>query len=292
MSGAYFAVLAAICFALSYVATTFGLKATSAINGVVISLVASSAVSAGALMLDWPGSWSLPGLVLFGLGGLVAPGISRLTSMRGVDALGPSIAVPLQSGVRPLLAVVAGAVILGEQIGALRLGAAVAVSLGLAGLARAMRRPGPNPSSTSGTPLAIAYPLLTGVLFAAADVFKKEGLGYQSDPLLAALVSTLAATFFWTGAVAVWGPLRRSVRPREGTWWFLLAGTMIALANIALMYALRAGDVSVVGPISSTSPLVVFALSAVFLRDIETLQARTIGWGVMVVAGTALLAIS
>jgi uncharacterized membrane protein len=311
MTAAAFAITAALCFALSYVTMALGLRMASSVNAVVTSLVASTVVSMFALLLDVPVTVSLTAISLFLLGGLIAPGLSRLTMTLGVERLGPSIAVPLQSGVRPLLAVVAGAVVLSEDVGPLRLASAVAISAGLVRLSTQVSRRAAggrddqpegahavhgrrrSPLILTGRPsVAIAFPLLTGVLFAAADVVKKLGLDDQPDPLLGALVSQGTATVIWAGAAVIWRPLRRMVTPRSAPAWFVTSGVLIGLANIALMYALRAGDVSVVGPIAATSPLMVFALSVVFLRRIERLDLETVLSGTLVVIGTAVLALS
>ena len=56
-----------------------------------------------------------------------------------------------------------------------------------------------------------------------------------------------------------------------------------------LIVALSLGQVSVVTPLSGTSPLFVLLLTYVFLRDVEALTTRIMVGTVLIVAGVILL---
>lgn len=46
-----------------------------------------------------------------------------------------------------------------------------------------------------------------------------------------------------------------------------LTGALAALANLALFYAIRSGDVSIVTPFTALSPLVTFLLGRLILKE-------------------------
>jgi transporter family protein len=60
---------------------------------------------------------------------------------------------------------------------------------------------------------------------------------------------------------------RKRQSGRAGATFGILGGAVAALANLALFYAIRAGDVSVVVPLTALSPLVTFLLGAIVLKE-------------------------
>jgi bacterial/archaeal transporter family protein len=61
----------------------------------------------------------------------------------------------------------------------------------------------------------------------------------------------------------------RGKMDRDKAGWALaaLTGALAALANLALFYAIRSGDVSIVTPFTALSPLVTFVLGRVILKE-------------------------
>jgi uncharacterized membrane protein len=62
------------------------------------------------------------------------------------------------------------------------------------------------------------------------------------------------------------------------------------VAILSLFTALVEGDVTVVTPIASSQPLIVFLLSTLLLRDLEQIRRSTVVAGLAIVAGTILVA--
>jgi uncharacterized membrane protein len=65
----------------------------------------------------------------------------------------------------------------------------------------------------------------------------------------------------------------------------------MALTWLTLLYALSYGNVVIVAPLANLHPLVVVALSYVFMKDTEKLTSKTIYGAVIVVIGIALITI-
>jgi drug/metabolite transporter (DMT)-like permease len=71
--------------------------------------------------------------------------------------------------------------------------------------------------------------------------------------------------------------------------WFLAAGLCNTAGMLANFYALSTGDVVIVEPLINTNPVLSVILTAVFLRDVETVNVR-VGAGVACTfVGTVLL---
>jgi uncharacterized membrane protein len=138
----------------------------------------------------------------------------------------------------------------------------------------------------------IVFPIISGTSFALSDVLKKQGLNEAADPTFGAMVAIGTALAVWLAATLSSAKLRSSLELGPGRWLFVVSGTLTALALISLFHALERGNVSVVGPITSSSPLAVFALSAIFLTDLETVTRRTVLAGGAVVIGASFVAMS
>lgn len=264
----------------------------------MISLPATWVVTVIAVGIDPPESINRSSTVLFALSGLVAPGVSRLADLTGVQRLGPSISVPLQSGTRPLLSVIGGVVLLGEEMNLLLGLGVVAIVLGLWNLSRrsvvekALGDDGGPRRLRSMLRPGIVFPIVAGTAFAVSDVLKKEGLASAADPTFGAMVAIGSALVFWMVATLLSPRILADLHLGPGSHLFLISGVLTALALISLFHALDRGNVSVVGPITSSSPLVIFALSALFLRDLETITRRTVLSGAAVVLGGSFVAAS
>jgi drug/metabolite transporter (DMT)-like permease len=262
------------------------------------------------LVVDPPEEVSASAMALFSVSGLFAPAVSRAAALAGVHVLGPSISVPIQQGLRPLIVVPAAVLLLDESLGPFRvLGVAAIVAGGWIlsrepavtaaptevpvpedgapeGSARARRRPLEAPGFRRG----IAFPVAAAIGYATSDLLVKVGLGDTSDPVYAAPVSIGTGLLVW--AVAHLFPsVRRRFRLGAGAAWLVLSGAMMGIAILLLFHALDRGDVSLVAPVIGTQPLFVLALSWLLLRHVERRDRSTLVAALIVVAGTILVAL-
>lgn len=86
---------------------------------------------------------------------------------------------------------------------------------------------------------------------------------------------------FTFGALPLIIPAMLRVRgklPRDYAAWAIgaLTGALAALANLALFYAVRSGNISIVVPLTALSPLVTFLLAALVLKE-RTTRTQNIG---------------
>ena len=136
---------------------------------------------------------------------------------------------------------------------------------------------------------AILLALLTAVVWGSAPVIFKIGLKGQVSPLAGIFFHNLTATLF-----ALLGLLwvRESLNyPLKDVLVISFGGFISGFLGLILYYkAIKVGDVSVVAPIASISPLWSSLLAIMFLGESLTL-AKALGT-VLVVAGVVLITLS
>lgn len=294
------AILSAVFFAGSHVTAKRGLTDTSIFAGLLVQLATGFCVVLVAVLLDPPGAVAVGAVAVFAGAGLIAPGTARATALAGVDRLGPSVAVPIQQGARPILAVLGAIVLLGESVGPPQLLGVLAIAFGGWRLSRE-RAPVvaevAEPSAAGATATqgrrtfrpGIIFPLVTALCYSASDIIVKVALGSFPHPALGTLTGIGAALLVWGVASATIPLLRSSLRFGPNVRWFVASGTLMGLAILSAFHALQRGEVSVVGPIIAAQTLAVFVLSTVLLRHLERVTRETALAGVVVVIGTILV---
>jgi len=302
------ALLSSSAFAASHVVSRRGLEGTSVSAGFMIIVGCAWVVVAVPLVVDPPGAISGRAATLFAISGLFAPAVSRAAALGGVRALGPSIAVPIQQGLRPLIVVPAAVLLLGETFGMTRvLGLAAIVAGGWilsrtpetvevprdvgagigAGVATARRT---SRATALGFRSGILFPVAAAIGYATSDLLVKAGLGDGRDPVYAAPISIGTGLLVWALAHA-FTPVRRRFQVGPGARWLVLSGALMGAAILLLFHALARGDVSLVAPVIGTQPLFVLLLSTIVLRSLERRERATFVAASIVVVGTILVAV-
>lgn len=218
--------------------------------------------------------------------GLFVPGIAQLvfvTSVREAGAARAGIVI----GTAPIFSVLFALVLLGEGFSwPIAMGTVLVV---LGGIAFVRERERPSGFRVRGLVLA----LICAILFAMRD----NGVRWFSrdepiDPAQATLVAV--------GTAAVLTLLSALIQRRgvgRGRWRasflaFAPAGVCLGLAYAALVTALDRGPVSTVAPLNATQSLWTVVGAAVFFRQHEAINRRTVLAASLVVAGAALVAAS
>jgi drug/metabolite transporter (DMT)-like permease len=293
------ALFSACCFAGSHVVSKRGLKDTSVTAASLIVLGVSWTIIAIAVLFDPPADVTARAILVFAALGLMVPAVSRWAVLKSVDVLGPSIAIPIQQGLRPLLAVTGAALLLGEDVGLLR---GVGVALIIAGGWQLSRRPPEDRvgADDTATPRVrrwalrrgIVFPITAAVAYATSDLLVRSTLGDDlAEPTFAAMVSTGSGLLAWMLVVVSIRPMRSSVRFGRAAWWLVLSGGLIGFAIMGVYQALSRGEVSLVTPINATQPLIVLLLSAFLLRDVERIRLVTVVSATAIVAGAILVSL-
>jgi len=280
-----YALTNAFLFALHNLFTKKALRysnpATAVISSLLINIVFLWAM---ALLVVPMANVTWASVLIFVGVGFFQPGLTRLLTYKGIDALGVAITDPIRAST-PLFSAIMAIIFLGEDI---TLPIVVATFMIIAGITLLSWRSGSM--KLLGSAVYLWYPIGASALAGASQVVRKFGLAAVPHPFLAAAVT--ASSSLVVSVLTMW-----YVEKTQETWkmnrncfgWFLAAGITVSFAMICIYYALDLGKVSVVIPISSTGPLFSLILTAIFLRDVERVTLRIVLSATMIVGGVALL---
>ena len=219
----------------------------------------------------------------FVISGLIQPAIVRFLHYTGIVRLGASRAGPVRS-VTPLFAIALAFTFLGER-------PATEVYLGsflsVVGVwLTSSRREG----ESEWKAIHLAYPLGAAFLTAISQNFRKTGLLIMPNPYVATAVTITTSLVVFSLSLVATGQLRTTFQgDRKCLPFYGAAAVVSATAQLLGYIALSEGDVSVVVPLINTNPLFIVLFSALFLRDLETINARVAAGAVLIVTGIALI---
>lgn len=280
-----YALVNAFLFALHNMFTKKALRFSNPATGVVSSLLINIVFLWGLSFLFIPFSHlTNPAVLIFVAVGFFQPGLTRLLSYKGIDALGVAITDPIRA-TTPLFSAIMAILFLGEEVTLPIIGATMMI---IAGVTLLSWRSGSM--ELSAPAVYLWYPIAASALAGATQVVRKFGMAAVPHPVLAAAVT--ATSSLVVSVLTLWyvEKSRETWKMnRDCVWWFLAAGITISIGMVCIYYALDLGKVSVVIPISSTGPFFSLVLAAIFLRDVEQVTLRIVVSAVMIVGGVMLL---
>jgi len=285
MPAEFFALGSSFLFALHNLFTKKALRysnpATAVISSLLINIVFLWSVSITFLPLS---SLASSALLIFVAVGFFQPGLTRLLTYKGIDALGVAITDPIRA-TTPLFSAAMAIIFLGERI---TLPIIIATFMIIAGITLLSWRQGSM--KLTGSAVFLWYPIIASALAGATQVARKFGLASVPHPFLAAAVT--ATSSFVVSVLTMWYVEKTQETwkmNRQCFWWFLAAGVTVSLSMVCIYYALDRGKVSAVIPVSSTGPFFSLILTAIFLRDVERVTSRIVLSAAMIVGGVLLI---
>ncbi len=285
MPAEFFALANAFTFALHNMLAKKALRYSNPATGVISSLLINIVFLWTLAILFVPlAPLGSAAILIFVVVGLFQPGLTRLLTYKGIDALGVAITDPIRA-TTPLFSAMMAIVFLGEKITP---AIVVATFMIIAGITLLSWRTGAM--KLAGSAVFLWYPIAASVLAGASQVVRKFGMAAVPHPILAAAVT--ATTSLVVSLLTLW-----YVEKSQETWkmnrkcfgWFLAAGITISVSMICIYYAIDLGKVSVVIPISSTGPFFSLIFTALFLRDVEKVTLRIVFAAAMIVGGVLLI---
>ncbi|MCE2452736.1 MAG: DMT family transporter, partial [Nitrospinae bacterium] len=211
-----------------------------------------------------PGSFRWEAFAWFGVLGVMNYSINRWVFYTGMNIVGPARHITITSMV-PLPSLFLAVIFLGEEPGLWVLFGTLLVVLGIAAVSY-------EPSGGRWFRVGIGWSLMSMLMLVGSAFMRKQGMSYMAAPAL------LTA---WSAMVAI--PTSEGLRhflPKRYFQWgskrylpLLVFGTIInGLMQILINLSLK-GKLSLAVPILSSTPIFALCLSALFLRDIERLNA-------------------
>ncbi|MCF8094414.1 MAG: DMT family transporter [Desulfobacteraceae bacterium] len=286
---ALLAIIASFFYGLHMVVVRIGLKDMNVFSGGVISMVVSF-IGALVLLVFFPpvNSISPLSVFFFALAGFSGPCLGRLLLYLGINRVGSAIASSLYS-VKPLFAALVAIAFLGEKITTVIGIGTLIIIIGLIIISSNNHH---SDSDIDFSKKDLIFPILAGASYGISHIFRKSGLGINAEPILGLLVQNIAALSFplfitfWQNhhSTAAWKSLR-------GWTIFSLAGICAMLGQLCLFWALNTGEVVIVAPLSTISPIFVLLIAALFLKGLEHVTWK-LGMGAsFLLAGAILLTV-
>ncbi|MDP7545678.1 MAG: EamA family transporter [Alphaproteobacteria bacterium] len=280
------ALTSATLFAVSILLLHQGLRHSDSESGSLVQIGATVLcywLLAPWLVESW--YWFAPATVLFAIVGLFKPFLSANAALLSVHHLGPTPTSTL-AATQPLFAAAFGVFFLAEYLTLPIVLGTMAIMAGSIVLAQQ----GGWGRRASWPLWALSLPLAAALIRAAGDVLTKFAMIDLPSPYFAGLVSFSVSLII---AILVYGARRRTL-PKlgkaHGTGWFVLAGVINGVAVYCLNSALNLGEVVVVIPLVSASPVLTLLLSVYLVRR-EVITRNSLLAVLLVVPGVIMIAL-
>ncbi|MBM4260609.1 MAG: DMT family transporter [Deltaproteobacteria bacterium] len=252
-------------------------------TGAFISLSMSAVVLWCALPFFVPlSALADPAILIFVAAGIFAPGIGRTLSYVGIERIGVARSVPIVNS-SPIFASVFAVIFLAEAWVLQNIVGTLLVIGGIVILSMA------KPAQGEWRKIDIIYPLIGAVAFGISTTLRKAGLGYINIPLLAAAMTAGAGALFSLALLKYQGGSKAFKLTRNSAAWLFPAGAFNTAAMLSVFFALSHGKVVIVEPLVSSNPVLTLTLTAIFLRDVESISLRVIIGSALTVTGTILV---
>ncbi len=285
VSPIWFALTAALLFALGSQFQHLGLSRVDTRGGATISISSSAAFLwlMAPFLLDGA-HFSHPAVLIFVLVGLFRPSVSANLAVAGLRHLGPTLTNTL-SATSPLFGAALAIAWLGESL-------TWPIALGTTGIIAAIVMLARGDARATATwPLwALGLPVGAAAVRSVGHVLSKVGMEGIPDPYFAGLVAFSVSAVIVIAVQRI-RPSPHPVRWRgRGPYLFAAAGVLYGIAVLSLNAALMRGQIVTVVPVVACSPVFTMLLSFLFFRR-ERLSPRVVVAVFVVVPSVILIAL-
>jgi DME family drug/metabolite transporter len=258
-----------------------GLRGYGPITGVWLNmLVGTICLWAAVVFTGGLGRPTPLAVGLFVLAGLIGTVAGRLLRFMAIEAVGASITGAF-ANVTPLVSSALAILLLGEDV-------TLPVVLGTLVIVAGATLLSFGGRSLGVRPVQLWLPILSATCFGIVAILRKVALGGMA-PVPGTAVNVTTALVAFTGYLLASGQAGAMACRGPSLAYFVAAGVTENAGVFLVVLALSLGTVSVVAPLTNVTPLFVIAFSLLFLRGIESLNARVIGGSALIVVGAILI---
>lgn len=285
--GEMLAIGASLSYSVSLIGIRQGVRSATPIAGVLIlnATVAAAGFVIAASLGTLQKSTLVP-VLLYLIGGCMGQGIGQITNAIGIEKMGVSRSVPIQSST-PIFSVTFAMIFLGERPGAAVGVGTLLIVAGVCLLSASERRD--EQSFRSFFRGALIYPLASALSYGILPVLANYAFSYQRTPIVGFACAFSGGTLLLLATRPLLpggGELKADARAVR---WFLFAALTTTAAAAMFWTAMSVAPVSTVLPLSRLVPLWVVLWTYLFLGSLERITSRLILAALMVVAGGALI---
>ena len=276
--------LALVSAILSAAATIFirqGLRGGGAYAGFWLNVaVGAIGLWTAVLLTGGIGRTTTRGIVFFVLAGIIGTVAGRFLRFMAIQRLGAAIASPLNN-LNPLVSTGLAILLLGEQVTLPILAGTVVIVTGATLLSMGGRQVGFRAWH-------LVLPILSAFCFGVVAILRKVALA-DIGAIPGTAINVTTALILFTAFLIASSDRRALACDGRSFAYFVGAGLTENLSVFLTVVALGLGTVSVVTPLTSTSPIFVLLLSPLLLRGVERVTGRIVAGTVLIVLGVYLI---
>lgn len=241
-----------------------------------------------ALLIDPTPQVTARGVFAFIGAGIVGTLVGRAFYYTGIRRIGASRAETIKASM-PLHAAILAVIVLGEAMTLGQFSGVVLIVLGI-GMVSLEGASSTQHPADSGAVRGVVITLVAAFLFGLEPIFASVGFEEGMSVPVGLLIKSLIPLVVFSGFLVYRDEFPRFRElPTGSVRWFVLAGLASVGFLLAYYSGLHVSRVGVVVPIMQTSPLLVAAVSAVYLQDIERVTPRLLVASGIVVIGAVLV---
>ena len=295
--GVALALLAMLSFASNMLLTRYAVKGMPLESGFLLvlgtNIVFPSALFAGELAVrTQPWAWSWKGAGLFALGGVIGTFLGRKALFDTVSLLGPSRASVFHSS-SPAFALLGAWLLAGEGLGWYEVGLVALVWFGLW-----LTHPKPGSDAAAHVaPEVLRKGIVAGLLatagFAFGNVLRGLAMRGWGEAVLGTTISSCSAFLLQVAVTRDWPRIAAQFRAasRGALLLYVACGLATSLGSIFVSLAMTRLEIGLTVLVVHTTPLVVFPISVLLLKQREAISGRTLVGAGLVLLGIGALAL-
>jgi len=282
------AVVSAAMYAVSFIVARRGLRYSTPATVTTFSMVFQAGIfSAAVAIRGGIPDFSWYALSLMVAAGSLQPFVRQLT-YRGMQTIGAARSGSLRA-THPFWAGLIAISLLGEELTLPVFLGNVTVVGGIAAISRESARATGDKADSPGW--YVLVPLAAAVMAGIAFPLRRAALILTPEPVFFTAVTGTVGLALLGITQVVPGLAQRYVWDRRAFWPFVAAGLFEGVSAGGILYALSAGEVVVIAPITATLPMWIVLGTVIFLRDMERVTRRTVLGTVLVVTGIILVSV-
>ena len=282
------AVVSAAMYAVSFIVARRGLRYSTPATVTTFSMVFQAGIfSAAVAIRGGIPDFSWYALSLMVAAGSLQPFVRQLT-YRGMQTIGAARSGSLRA-THPFWAGLIAISLLGEELTLPVFLGNVTVVGGIAAISRESARATEDKADSPGW--YVLVPLAAAVMAGIAFPLRRAALTLTPEPVFFTAVTGTVGLALLGITQAVPGLAQRYVWDRRAFWPFVAAGLFEGVSAGGILYALNAGEVIVIAPITATLPMWILLGTVIFLRDMERVTRGTVLGTVLVVMGIILVSV-
>jgi drug/metabolite transporter (DMT)-like permease len=298
LTGVVLAVATGALFAAGAVLARIGQRHRPKDDGLLMTVLVNVLMLGVISLTATAPNWSTAGVVGLAVGGVLGSLLGRSANLRGVRLVGATRTSAFMTGT-PLVAAVAGSIMLGENVDLVDGVGGLLVIAGLLALVRSRATPTSvldgvaTPADRKTIRLGFIFAAAAPVFFGLSFVVKKWGLLRYDSAVLGAFIGAFTALLFVILLDVLAGRFRRRMSEnfRRIPWWFVGAGVAMSGALLTQFAAFSYLEAWLVGVLQGTQGIWALILGWLFIRKEERIDAWVVTSILLVAAGITLIGI-